>query len=200
MPIIFKDLTVDEANSVGDSVIKNDSGGGKKGGSNNQLDTGGKTFNSIRKEEVSNSQNRRRKESEDKIIKSLEHFPKEDHKEVNEKNIDKYCSWLIKSIEIGEPVIETKDLHYGQYSAKGPGGQNVNKVANAVLYKHLITGLFANSKDSRNTLENRDHASSSLYEDLKIVVDDWKVVLSDIPSKNWDSAIKTFIKNSLEIK
>lgn len=191
MPIIFKDLTVDEANSLGDGLVK-DANSGKSGG------VGSKTLKAARNEEISNSQKRRIKESEDKIIKSLEHFPKDINKEVNDKNIDDYCSWLIKSLDLGEPFVETKDLDYSQFSASGPGGQNVNKVANAVLYKHKITGLFANSRDSRNTIENRNHAADSLYKDLKILINDWGVALSDIPSDKLESAIKTFIDKAFK--
>lgn len=200
MPVIFKDLTIDEANSVGDSVNKHSGSGGGSKDNGNRSDVGGKTFKEIRKEEVSNSQNKRRKESEDKVIKSLEHFTKEDNRENMDRSIEKYCDWLIRSLEIGEPVIETKNLDYSQFSAGGPGGQNVNKVSNGVLYKHLITGLFANSRDSRNTIENRNHAAELLYKDLKELVNEWKNTLSDIPSKNWESAIKTFIKKSMEDK
>ncbi|NMB91902.1 peptide chain release factor-like protein [candidate division WWE3 bacterium] len=187
MPVIFKDLTIDEASSLGDEIVTSISGG-KSGG------IGGKTLKAVKDEEISNSQKKRLKEAEDKIIKSLEHFPKDINKEVNDKNIDKYCSWLIKSLDLGEPFVETKDLDYSQFSAGGPGGQNVNKVANAVLYKHKITGLFANSRDSRNTIENRNHAADSLYEDLKILIDDWRVALSDIPSNKLEDVIRIFIK------
>ncbi len=195
MPVIFKDLTVDQANNLGDKVVKESSGGG----GNNKNDIGGKTFKEIRKEEVSNSQNKRRKESEGKVVKSLEHFPKEDNRENMDRNIERYCDWLTKSLKIGEPVIETKDLDYSQFSAGGPGGQNVNKVSNGVLYKHLITGLFANSRDSRNTIENRNHAAELLYKDLEELVNEWRNILSDISPRNWEDAVKIFIKKSVEI-
>jgi len=201
MPQIYSNLTSDNADLVQDTLsgVLDVKGGGKRGKNHDKNEMGGRTFKQIRKEEVENSQGKRRDEAEREVIKTLEHFPKSDHLEVTDKNIDKYTKWLLDSLKINEPVINNFDLEYSQFSAGGPGGQNVNKVANAVLYKHLITGMYANSRDSTNTIENRNHASESLYEDLGVLVKNWKLILSDIPSNKWEEAIETFIKKSLEL-
>ena len=202
MPIISTDLTSTDADLIQDSLsgVLDAKGKGKRGKARDKAEMGGKTFNEIRKEEVENSQGKRREEAEREVAKTLEHFPKSPHQEVFEKNIEKYADWLAESLKKNQPIIDANELECSQFSAGGPGGQNVNKVANAVFYKHLITGLFANSRDSRNTMGNRDHAAASLYEDLRTVVKNWKLILSEIASNKQESAIKTFIKKATEEK
>lgn len=170
-------------------------GGGKRGGKGPSRS---KTNAAISSSNFENAENSRREEAEDRVIKLLDHFPKSDNSEVNQKNIDKYTDWLLKSLEFNKPFIRTDDLHYSQYKAGGPGGQNVNKVANAVLYKHTITGLYANAKDSRNTIENRNEASATLYAKLRYLIKDWKVVLNGIEEEKQGEAVKTFILKSQE--
>jgi len=202
MPQIDTNLTSDDADLIQDSLsgVLDVKGKGKRGKNRDKDEMGGKTFREIRKDEVENSQGKRRDEAEREVLKTLEHFPKSEHQETIDKNITKYTKWLLESLKLNEPVINTYDLEFSQFSAGGPGGQNVNKVSNAVFYKHLVTGLFANSRDSRNTIENRNHAAKSLYEDLGVLVKNWKVILSDISSNRWEDAIRTFIKKTIEEK
>lgn len=170
-------------------------GGGKRGG---RGPSRSKTNAAIASSNIEDAEIARRKETEDRVIKSLLHFPKSDNPEVNQKNIERYMDWLLKSFEFNEPYIRTEDLDYSQHKAGGPGGQNVNKVANAVLYKHMVTGLFANAKESRNTIENRTEASAILYEKLQNLINDWKVVLNGIEREKQGEAVKTFILKSQE--
>jgi hypothetical protein len=182
---------------LGENIEEQLSGnkGGKRGG---RGPSRGKTNAAVAKSNVQNAENSRRKEAEEEVIKSLDHFPKSDNPEINQKNIDKYADWLLKSFEFDEPYIKTEDLDYSQFKAGGPGGQNFNKVSNAVLYKHLPTGIFANAKESRNTIENRNEASTILYEKLQDLIKDWKVVLGGIEKQNQEEAVKTFIQKSQE--
>lgn len=190
-------LTADDLEDFGEKIEEElrGNGGGKR-------DRGGpsrsKTNAAIAKSNIEDAEISRRKEAEDKVVTSLEHFPKSDNPEVNQRNIDRYTDWLLKSLEFNEPHIKTEDLDYSQYKAGGPGGQNVNKVANAVLYKHTITGLFANAKVSRNTIENRNEAAAILYERLQDLIKDWKMVLNGIEKERQGEAVKTFILKSQE--
>ena len=202
MPIIYTDLTTDEADKIEDELsgVVYGKVGGNGGGDHDKKEVGGKTYRAMRKEEAENSQEKRRDTAEKYIIKMLKHLPKSEHEEETEGIVAKYTDWLTESLRTNQPVVNVKDLEFSQFSAGGPGGQNVNKVSNAVLYKHLITGMFANSRDSRNTIENRNHAAELLYENLDVLVRNWKLILSDIPSSRWEDAIRTFVKKGTKEK
>jgi len=190
-------LPADDLEEFGEKIeeeLRGD-GGGKRGGGGPSRS---KTNAVIAESNIENAEIARRIGAKDKIVKSLEHFPKSDNLEVNQRNIDRYANWLLKSLEFNEPYIKTEDLDYSQFKAGGPGGQNVNKVANAVLYKHTITELFANAKESRNTIENRNEAAAILYKRLQDLIKDWKIVLNGIEKEKQGEAIKIFILKSQE--
>lgn len=171
---------------------------GGRGGGRSKGEKGKKTFKAIARISVENATKKRRETSENFVKKTLIHFPLSDNKEVNHQKVGEYADWLIESLKMKEPFIKISDLEYSQFKSGGPGGQNVNKVANAVLYRHKPTGLFANSKDSRNTIENRNHAAEVLYENLQDLVSNWTLVLNGIEEKDWKEAITTFVEKFQE--
>ena len=187
---IEQDLMTDEHGSRGK--------GGKRKADQKRRERGSKTSRAIADINRENAEENRKEESKKVIRRLLFHFPKEENQEINNQNIDKYVGWVVESFKKGEPIIDMNDLEYNQHRAGGPGGQNVNKVSNAVFYKHKITGLFANASGERSTPENRNAAATSLYENLQNLCKNWKIILKGVSDDELGGRVRSFIESYFE--
>ena len=68
----------------------------------------------------------------------------------------------MRKLEISET-----DLEESFARSSGPGGQNVNKVSNAVTLRHLPTGITVTVQDSRSQAVNRKLARKRLLDAIE---------------------------------
>lgn len=59
-------------------------------------------------------------------------------------------------------VIKQKDIEWESFRGSGPGGQHKNKTSSCVRYRHIPTGITAESHESRSQAQNRRIAISRL--------------------------------------
>jgi len=64
-------------------------------------------------------------------------------------------------------VIRPKDLEWEAFRAGGKGGQHQNKTSSAVRYRHLPTGITAESRDERDQHQNRKIALARVIDKLR---------------------------------
>lgn len=187
-------LTEDEMWKIEDELMGVDKVG--SGGKSDQK--GPKTTRRMKETFRENAQEKRKEEAIDNLRRDLKHFPFEEHgKERIGEAIHDYSDWVLKSIEEGEPQLSNLDdeLKYFQSRASGSGGQNVNKTSNAVTVKHSMTGMFARSEDSRETIMNRRSAFSKLYENLTNHLKNWNTYLKGVPEDEKKEEIESFMND-----
>ena len=178
-------------------VEKGRNGGGKSG------HKGPKTSKEISDSQRVNAEKKRKEKAEDSLKRELQHSPFRDlRSEKISELVDDYSNWVLKSLETNEPYLANLDgdIKYTQSKSSGPGGQNVNKTSTAVTVKHLLTGIFSRSEDSREVVVNKRTAFSKLFEKLDNHIKDWKVYLKKIPKEKRQDEIKSFMKNLIEEK
>jgi hypothetical protein len=192
-------LTEEEMWKIEDELMGVEKGtGGGKG-----IYKGPKTSRKMKETFRENAQEKRKEEAADKLKRELRYFPFESGgKEKIDEVVQDYSEWILKSLKDGEPHLSNLDeeLKYSQSKSSGPGGQNVNKTSNAVTVKHLMTGIFSRSEDSRETLVNKRTAFSKLYENLTNHVKKWETYLADVSEDKKQEEIESFVKNLSEEK
>ena len=62
------------------------------------------------------------------------------------------------------PKLDPADITEQNVKGSGPGGQSVNKTSNAVILKHVPTGVTVKCHDSRSLAKNREIANKKLVE------------------------------------
>jgi len=63
--------------------------------------------------------------------------------------------------------VRQKDIVEKFIRARGPGGQNVNKVSTCVYLKHLPTGIEVKCQKERTQADNRDYARRLLLKKIE---------------------------------
>ncbi|MBW6441498.1 hypothetical protein K0B04_01135 [Patescibacteria group bacterium] len=193
-------LTEDEMWKIEDDlsdVGKKIGGGGKSG------HKGPKTSKAISSSQKENAERKRIEESKIYLKNDLKHFPFElSNEDENLKIIEKYSEWVLDSLPSKYPVFNNLDeeIKYIQSRSSGPGGQNVNKTSTAVMAKHLLTGIFSRSEDSREVIVNKRNSSSKLFSLLENHIKSWSVYLKNIPQESRKPEITSFIQKLLEEK
>lgn len=194
-------LTEDELWEIEDNL----SGAGEvasgSGGKNEHK--GPKTSREIRNLHKDNANKNRIAQAEVNLKKDLEHFPYQDFSEEKlPEFINKYSTWVLKSIDDNYPFFTNLDenIDYYQSRSSGPGGQNVNKTSTAVTALHLLTGIYAKSEDSREALVNKRTSLSKLLTKLENHTKNWAVYLKNIPDEQRQEKIISFVKKMCDEK
>lgn len=94
-------------------------------------------------------------------------------------------------------VIKPSDLEWEAFRGSGAGGQHRNKTSSCVRYRHIPTGITAESHEERSQSRNRRIAISRLIDKLydyytKGVVDDADKRYSEKPDASFSSQKRTY--------
>lgn len=143
---------------------------------------GNKTNRYIREEQAHNAQANRSNSAEERIFNVLVHFPEFESKDLEDKFVDKYLSWLKSCFEMKKLVAEPHtDFEIKFNRSSSHGGQNVNKTETAVRVTHLITNIQVKNEEYSDQSDNRKEAFKLILEKLKQHLVDWREYLG---SKN----------------
>jgi hypothetical protein len=189
-PFNINSLTDEEIDDIEDSFDKlsRNQGGGKS------THKGPKTAKRIREIQRENAEKSRLTEVENNLKKELQHFP---FNEFNEETVENYSDWVCKSLNDNYPYFTDLDgdIKYTQSRSSGPGGQNVNKTSTAVMAKHMLTGIFSRSEDSREAVSNKRDVLAKLLVKLEGHIKNWNIYLKNISTDSRQEEITSFMEN-----
>ena len=142
--------------------------------------TKSKTSSEARSEQRENARRQRVAEAKkrvDAVVESL--VRKKTHEEAEELMVT-YVRWVNDCIRDRALYLDPEnDIVFEDFKSSGPGGQNVNKVSTGIRARHVVSGIYAKSTDSRDQYENRNSARTRLIERLDEHISEWRVVLTD---------------------
>ncbi|MBI4022861.1 peptide chain release factor 2 [Candidatus Berkelbacteria bacterium] len=100
--------------------------------------------------------------------------------------------------DLGDVVIDEKDLRTDLFRSGGKGGQNVNKVETAVRITHLPTGLVATSQNERSQAQNRALAMGVLVAKLQALAHEQRLEqIGELKGEHrkveWGSQIRSYV-------
>lgn len=196
-PYNIRSLTEDDMWEIEDELMGMFEGGA--GGKSEHR--GSKTSRRIKEELRENANENRVEEAKANIDRELSHFPlKEFNNERLNEAIEDYAAWVLKSLKDKYPHISNLDdeFVYTQSRSSGPGGQNVNKTSTAVTVRHLMTGMFSRSEDSREVIINKRTSLSKLMEKLEDHIKNWNTYLDNISEDKRESEIKSFVQDLID--
>ena len=100
--------------------------------------------------------------------------------------------------EVGEVVLDDKDLRIDTYRASGAGGQHVNKTDSAVRITHTPTGLFVAVQSERSQQQNKSVAMKMLAAKVQQMkemerLDELKDMKGERGTIGWGHQIRSYV-------
>jgi hypothetical protein len=139
---------------------------------------GNKTTQHIQHEIIQSKIDKEIRSAEEEIFKVLLGFPEFDNKDLEDRYVDHYLSWLKNCFNNHKLAINPQeDIELDFIRSSSHGGQNVNKVETAARALHKITNLQVKNEEYSSQSENRKHAVILLVDKLKQHLVDWKEYL-----------------------
>jgi hypothetical protein len=92
----------------------------------------------------------------------------------NEQGLKAYRAWLERSLSGGRLVADNEVIKEISRSAKGKGGQQMQKHSTVVSMSHTPTGLVMEDRGGRSTKLQEEAASRKLGIAVKNLFDQWK--------------------------
>lgn len=139
---------------------------------------GSKTTHHIQHEIIQSKIDKEIRSAEEEIFKVLLGFPEFDNKDLEDRFVENYLTWLKNCFNNHKLAINPQeDIELDFIRSSGHGGQNVNKVETAARALHKITNLQVKNEEYSSQSENRKHAVILLVEKLKQHLIDWKEYL-----------------------
>jgi hypothetical protein len=136
---------------------------------------GSKTTHHIQHEIIQSKIDKEIRSAEEEIFKVLLGFPEFDNKDLEDRFVENYLTWLKNCFNNHKLAINPQeDIELDFIRSSGHGGQNVNKVETAARALHKITNLQVKNEEYSSQSENRKHAVILLVEKLKQHLIDWK--------------------------
>lgn len=180
MPLLTEQDQEMYADEIASYYSERDGGGpGGKKKKKKKRDPESVTFVAARAEAKRKAQEAQVAVAKGDLLKTLNRFP-ELNAQQEEAFFYQYIAWVNESLKSGMTLINDEaDLEYKAVkSSKGAGGQNVNKVASAVICRHKISNIFVRNQETRDQFRNKLNARFILGERLTAHLEDWKTYLS----------------------